>query len=77
MLPGAVFRAPDTIAQWADDLPRDCLIVVCCIYGFQVSGETTVELRRRGYDARSLTGGVAAWHAIGGTTVPLDRSTYG
>jgi superoxide dismutase, Fe-Mn family len=77
MLPGAVFRAPDTIAQWADDLPRDRPIVVCCIYGFQVSGETTVELRRRGYDARSLTGGVAAWHAIGGTTVPLDRSTYG
>jgi len=34
------------------------------------------ELRRRGYDARSLTGGIAAWHAIGGSTVPLDASTY-
>jgi superoxide dismutase, Fe-Mn family len=34
------------------------------------------ELRRRGYDARSLKGGITAWHAIGGGTVPLDRSTY-
>jgi Fe-Mn family superoxide dismutase len=76
MLPGAVFRAPEALGTWADDLPRDRPIVVCCIYGFQVSGETTLELRRRGYDARALTGGVAAWHAIGGTTVPLDDSTY-
>jgi superoxide dismutase, Fe-Mn family len=77
MLPGAIFRAPEAIGNWSDDLPRDRPIVVCCIYGFQVSGDTTVELRRRGNDARSLIGGVAAWHAIGGATVPLDRSTYG
>jgi Fe-Mn family superoxide dismutase len=76
MLPGAVFRAPEAIADWVEDLPRDRPIVVCCIYGFQVSGDTTLELRKRGYDARSLNGGVAAWHAIGGATTPLDRSTY-
>jgi hypothetical protein len=29
----------------------------------------------RGYDARSLKGGIGAWHAIGGRAVPLDRST--
>jgi hypothetical protein len=34
------------------------------------------ELRRRGYDARALAGGITAWHAIGGTMVPLDTSTY-
>jgi Fe-Mn family superoxide dismutase len=34
------------------------------------------ELRRRGYDARALAGGITAWHAIGGATVPLDTSTY-
>ena len=33
-------------------------------------------LRQRGYDARALVGGITAWHAIGGTTVPLDISTY-
>jgi Fe-Mn family superoxide dismutase len=77
MLPGAVFRAPETLDRWVGDLPRDRPIVVCCIYGFQVSGDTTVELRRRGHDARALIGGMAAWHAIGGATVPLDRSGYG
>ena len=46
------------------------------IYGFQVSGNTVDELRRRGYDARSLKDGIAAWHAVGGPTVPLDRGRY-
>jgi hypothetical protein len=30
----------------------------------------------RGYNAGALVGGITAWHAIGGTTVPLDISTY-
>jgi rhodanese-related sulfurtransferase len=34
------------------------------------------ELRQRGYNTRALVGGITAWHAIGGTTVPLDASTY-
>jgi Fe-Mn family superoxide dismutase len=77
MLPGATFRAPETIDRWIDTLPRDKPIAVYCSYGFQVSGNTVEELRRRGYDARALKGGIAAWHAIGGRTVPLERSTYG
>jgi Fe-Mn family superoxide dismutase len=76
MLPGATLRAPEAIDHWVDTLPRDKPIAVYCICGFQVSGNTVAELRRRGYDARSLKGGIAAWHAIGGRTVPLDRSTY-
>ena len=50
--------------------------MVYCNFGFQVSGSAVTELRRRGYDARSLKGGIAAWHAIGGPTVPLDRASY-
>jgi hypothetical protein len=46
------------------------------IFGFQVSGDTVDELRRRDYDARSLKGGIGARHAIGGPTVPLDRGSY-
>jgi Fe-Mn family superoxide dismutase len=46
------------------------------MFGFQVSGSAVAELRRRGFDARSLKGGIAAWHAIGGPTVPLDRGGY-
>jgi Fe-Mn family superoxide dismutase len=76
MLPGATLHAPDALPRWADELPRGRPIDVYCVYGFQVSGETVTELRQRGYDARALIGGIAAWHAIGGTTVPLDTATY-
>ena len=77
MLPGATLRNPDTIDHWVATLPRDKPIAVYCFFGFQISGETVTELRRRGYDARALKGGIGAWHAIGGRTVPLDTSTYG
>lgn len=71
MLPGAIVLPPETITDWADELPKDKPIVVYCVYGFQVSGDAVAELRRRGLDAQGLSGGIAAWHAIGGPTVPF------
>jgi Fe-Mn family superoxide dismutase len=76
MLAGAVMHAPAALPRWIEELPRDRPIAVYCICGFQVSGRAVTELRQRGYDARSLIGGITAWHAIGGPTVPLDLSTY-
>ena len=76
MLAGATMHAPAALPRWIEELPRDRPIAVYCICGFQVSGTAVTELRRRGYDARALVGGITAWHAIGGATVPLDTSTY-
>jgi Fe-Mn family superoxide dismutase len=76
MLAGAVMYAPGALSRWVDELPRGRPIAVYCICGFQVSGTAVKELRRRGYDARALAGGITAWHAIGGPTVPMDISTY-
>ena len=76
MLGGATMHAPAALAQWVEELPRDRPIVVYCICGFQVSGTAVTELRRRGYYARALAGGITAWHAVGGATTPLDTSTY-
>jgi superoxide dismutase, Fe-Mn family len=76
MLAGATMHAPEALPRWAEGLPRERPIVVYCIAGFQISGNAVRELRTRGYDARALSGGIAAWHAIGGATVPLDTSTY-
>jgi superoxide dismutase, Fe-Mn family len=76
MLPGAVMHAPSALPRWIKELPRDRPIAVYCICGFQVSGKTVAELRRQGFDARSVVGGITAWHAIGGATVPMDLSTY-
>ncbi|WP_341894211.1 Fe-Mn family superoxide dismutase [Ferrovibrio terrae] len=73
MMPGALIRAPETLPEWIDALPRDKPLVAYCMYGFQVSGNAVAEMRKRGLDARSLAGGIAAWHAIGGKTVPLQR----
>ncbi|MDX8512150.1 Fe-Mn family superoxide dismutase [Mesorhizobium captivum] len=72
MLPGATIRAAEKIAEWAGQVPSDKPIVIYCIYGFQVSGDAAVELRRRGLDVRTLSGGLAAWHAIGAPTVPFN-----
>jgi Fe-Mn family superoxide dismutase len=71
MLPNAQFHIAEELKAWAPELPVERPIVVYCKYGFQVSGEATTELRRRGLDARFLAGGLAAWHAMGGPTVPL------
>jgi Fe-Mn family superoxide dismutase len=76
MLAGASMHAPAALSRWVERLPRGRPIVVYCICGFQVSGGAVTELRRRGYDARALVGGITAWHAIGGATVPLDTTTY-
>ena len=76
MLAGASMHAPAALSQWVEELPRDLPIAVYCICGFQVSGTAVTELRQRGYDARALAGGITAWHAIGGATVPLETSTY-
>jgi Fe-Mn family superoxide dismutase len=76
MLPGATIHNPEAIDQWAATLPRDKPIVAYCIFGFQISGNVVAELRRRGFDARALRGGIGAWHAIGGPTTLLDQSTY-
>ena len=76
MLADATLHAPSALPRWVEELPRDRPIAVYCICGFQVSGTAVAELRRRGYDARALVGGITAWHAIGGATVPLNTSTY-
>jgi len=73
-IPGALFRPRETLLEWADEIPKDKPVIVSCVYGFQVSREAVAELRRRGVDARPLSGGIAAWHAIGGPTVPLTQS---
>ena len=75
MLAGATLHNPSALPRWMEALPQHHPIAVYCICGFQVSGKAVTELRRRGYNARALVGGITAWHAFGGATVPLDTST--
>jgi Fe-Mn family superoxide dismutase len=74
-LPRARWRDPARVADWAADLPRGMPVVAYCLYGFQVSQEAAAELRKRGVDARSLSGGIAAWRASGYPTEPAKNPT--
>lgn len=71
-IPGGQLRAPQDIDAWIKDLPADQPIIGYCVYGYQVSGNAVAEMQRRGLNARKLTGGIAAWHAMGGETEPLE-----
>jgi superoxide dismutase, Fe-Mn family len=64
-LPRSRWCDPETVAEWASELPRGAPVVAYCLYGFQVSQNAAAELRRCGVDARSLAGGIAAWRASG------------
>jgi Fe-Mn family superoxide dismutase len=69
-LPGAAHRDARRVEEWAAEVPRDREVVVYCVYGFQVGKDAAAELRRRGVRARALAGGISAWRAMGGGTVP-------
>lgn len=72
-IPGGQLRAPQDIDVWIEDLPKDQPIIGYCVYGYQVSGNAVAKMQRRGLDAKHLKGGIAAWHALGGPTEPLDK----
>ncbi|MEM7059371.1 MAG: Fe-Mn family superoxide dismutase [Pseudomonadota bacterium] len=60
------------VASWAGTCPKDKLIVVYCMYGFWVSQKVAEELRGKGFDTRSLEGGIAAWRAMGLPTTEIS-----
>jgi superoxide dismutase, Fe-Mn family len=74
-LPTARHIDPNRIAGAAANMPRDIPIAVYCVYGFWVSQDAVAALRAQGVDARVVSGGIAAWHAMGGTSVPKASAT--
>ena len=72
---GAVWRDPDQVESWADQLSREQPVLVYCAYGFHVGCNVTRALRERGFDARFVRGGVSAWYAAGGRRVLRSPSS--
>ncbi len=66
IMDGAVWRDPDRVKEWMDDLSKTDPVVVFCVYGFYVGCETAKTLRDAGFDARYMAGGHSAWKAIKG-----------
>ena len=61
LIPGARYRNPDRITEWASTLSKDEKIVVYCVRGKWVSQKAADYLDREGYDVVSLEGGLEAW----------------
>ena len=72
LLPTALWRDHRTAADWADEISARTPVVVYCVHGEQVSQSTVAALRSRGIRAQALRGGIEAWRAAGGSTVPRD-----
>ena len=68
LVPGAVRRDPDRVAQWAGALAGRSVIVMCD--DGAVSPAVAAWLRHAGADAELVEGGVQAWVAAG---LPLVR----
>ena len=70
-IPDVAWHDPGRVEEWGPRLSRGRKVVVSCVYGFEVSLETAAALRRLGYDADILAGGLAAWRAAGGPVEPI------
>src|SRR5262249_37690287 len=66
LMAGAMWRDPDRVEEWVADLTPDEPVAVDCSYGFDVGRNVTKTLIERGFDARFVRGGLAAWYASGG-----------
>jgi len=66
LMEGAIWRDPDRVEEWIEELSTDQPVAVYCAYGFHVGCNVTRELRERGFDARYVRGGLSAWYAAGG-----------
>ncbi len=66
MMTGATWHDPDRIDEWTKELAPDSPVVVYCAYGYSVGCGVVANLRERGFDARYVRGGLAAWYAAGG-----------
>jgi Fe-Mn family superoxide dismutase len=74
VIAGAMWRDPETVLTWMPEVPRQRPVVVYCKYGHEVSLFVASTLRARGYDVRSLAGGIAAWTAAKGPTQPKGHT---
>src|SRR5499425_3115643 len=65
-MPSAVWRDPERVDEWSAKLSPETPVFVYCAYGFEVGCRVTTILRERGFDARYIRGGLAAWYGAGG-----------
>ena len=58
---GAIWRDPEMINKWSEELSVGRKIVVYCVNGGSVSQSVIERLEMEGHDAVFLEGGIKAW----------------
>jgi rhodanese-related sulfurtransferase len=71
LLPAALRRSADKVAEWAGLLPEQPVVV--CDSAGDVSAGVAAQLRCEGVDAETLEGGFEAWRASGHPTVATAK----
>jgi Fe-Mn family superoxide dismutase len=74
MMRGATWRDPDRVDEWSHELSSDAPVFVYCAYGYNVGCGVAAALRARGFDAKFVRGGLAAWYAAGGERTLTPQS---
>ncbi len=73
LIPGAVYKDPERIQEWADQMsPVDGPVVVYCVRGKWVSQKAATYLESRGFEVFSLDGGIEGWKTDGRETLSPD-----
>lgn len=72
-IPGARWRNHLEMTECARALPEGQLIVLNCLHGHNVSQLATATLRKAGYNARALAGGIESWLEAGLPTIGQSR----
>lgn len=75
VIPGALKRAPEAVADWFAEVDPWRPVVVYCVKGHEVGSDAAAALRQRGLDARHLAGGLETWRASGGRVLPFAEPT--
>lgn len=70
VVPGALRRLPEAVAEWAAEIEPWRPAVVYCVYGHEVGQNAAAALRDRGIAARHLDGGIAGWRELGLPVTP-------
>lgn len=70
MLPGARWRDPERVSEWASDLTPGTEVVLYCVRGGSVSNSVLDQLLAKQLRARFIEGGIEAWKQAGGSTRP-------
>jgi Fe-Mn family superoxide dismutase len=71
---GATWRDPERVGEWSRELSKSEPVLVYCVYGFHVGCGVAAALRKEGFDARYVAGGLSAWKAIGGKRTTGDAT---